>query len=108
MSKWTTLSMILIILFAAGPAFAASDEAVHSIVLPVVKTDLKDGVGKEKVEALCGICHSLDYIPMQPPLSKAQWTGTVNKMIKVMGAPVSEQDAPVIVEYLTEHYGAGK
>jgi hypothetical protein len=29
----------------------------------------------------------------------------VNKMIKVMGAPISPEDAAKIVDYLTEQYG---
>jgi len=29
----------------------------------------------------------------------------VNKMIKVMGAPIPQEDVPVIVDYLTRHYG---
>jgi hypothetical protein len=29
----------------------------------------------------------------------------VNKMIKVMGAPIPERDVPVIVDYLSKNYG---
>jgi hypothetical protein len=55
-----------------------------------------------------GICHSLDYITMQPRVSKTQWTATVNKMINVMAAPIPKSDAQIIIEYLAEHYGTGK
>jgi len=34
-----------------------------------------------------------------------QWDGVVTKMIKVFGAPVSDQDAKTIVEYLATQYG---
>jgi hypothetical protein len=44
---------------------------------------------------------------MQPKFSKAQWTGTVNKMRKVMGAPINEDDAKKIIDYLTVQYGTG-
>ena len=41
------------------------------------------------------MCHSLDYIPMNSVfLDRKGWEGSVNKMVKVMGAPISEQDAP--------------
>ena len=75
--------------------------------MPVVKTDLKAGEGKDTTEKFCGICHSLDYITMQPKFTKAQWTAEVNKMIKVMGAPIPEENAKIIEGYLTAQYGTG-
>ena len=51
------------------------------------------------------MCHSLDYITMQPPFPRAQWTATVNKMIKVMGAPIKPEAVDPIVAYLAKHYG---
>jgi hypothetical protein len=50
-------------------------------------------------------CHSTDYIVMQPHGNAKQWDGVVTKMIKVFGAPVSDQDAKTIVEYLATQYG---
>lgn len=50
---------------------------------------LKDGPGKELVEANCTACHSLDYIQMNSPfLDKKGWEATVAKMMNAMGAPV--------------------
>src|SRR5512143_921721 len=66
---------------------------VHSMELPVIQTQLKSGPGLDKVSTLCNICHSLDYITMQPPFPRGTWTAVVNKMIKVMGAPINEEDA---------------
>jgi hypothetical protein len=40
----------------------------------------------------CQLCHSTDYIVMQPPGDAKQWEGVVTKMIKVFGAPLSEAD----------------
>jgi hypothetical protein len=52
------------------------------------------------------MCHSLDYIQMNSPLfDRKGWEASVAKMMKVMGAPIREQDVPAIVEYLTVHYG---
>jgi hypothetical protein len=84
------------------------NEMVHSITLPVMQVQLKPGPGLDKVSTLCNICHTLKYITMQPPLSKATWSAEVNKMIKVMGAPINEQDANTIIDYLAANYGTGK
>jgi cytochrome c5 len=66
---------------------------------------LKPGPGVEVTQRQCMPCHSTDYIVMQPHGSAKQWEGVVTKMIKVFGAPVNDQDAKTIVEYLATHYG---
>ncbi len=67
---------------------------------------LKEGKGKALVEANCSVCHSLDYIQMNSPfLNRKGWEASVNKMIKVMGAPIKPEDVPAIVDYLTKYYG---
>jgi hypothetical protein len=54
------------------------------------------------------MCHSLDYILMNSPFQdKAAWEKTVNKMVKVMGAPMTADDINAIVGYLDAHYGKG-
>ncbi len=97
---------ILIILAAAVLAYAGQG-SVHSIQLPEVRTELKAGEGRDVTERFCSICHSLDYITMQPKFTRAQWTAEVDKMIKVMGAPIPQEDAKIIVGYLTAEYGMG-
>lgn len=67
---------------------------------------LKEGPGKQLVEANCVMCHSLDYIPMNSVfLDRKGWEASVVKMIKTMGAPISDQDAAGIVDYLASNYG---
>jgi cytochrome c5 len=83
-------------------------DMVHSITLPVVEVPLKQGPGLDKVSTLCNVCHTLGYVTMQPPLPKATWSAEVHKMIKVMGAPISEEDANTIIDYLAANYGTGK
>jgi len=100
--------VIIAIFMAAALSHAASGNAVHSIELPKIAVELRAGEGNETTGRFCNICHSLDYITMQPPFSTAQWTATVNKMIKVMGAPIAEDDAKAIINYLTAEYGTGK
>ncbi len=93
----------------AAPAVMQGQDkgGVNSIELPVIQTDLKPGPGLDKVATLCNICHSVDYITMQPAFPKATWTAEVNKMIKVMGAPINEEDAKMIINYLGTEYGTG-
>jgi len=69
------------------------------------KVQLKDGPGKDKAMQ-CIACHSLDYIPMNSRfLDKAGWTGSVNKMINVFGAPIPKEDVEAIASYLAQNYG---
>ena len=67
---------------------------------------LKQAAGLDKVEASCGSCHSLDYIPMNSPfLNSAGWDAEVTKMINAFGAPISPGDAKIIGDYLKANYG---
>ncbi len=69
---------------------------------------LKPGAGLQTVEANCTACHSLDYPRINSVFLKRQgWEAVVNKMINAFGAPIKPADAKVIVDYLTENYGAG-
>ena len=83
------------LLLAAGIVVAAEQRVV-----------LKDGAGRDKVEANCGWCHSIDYIVANSPFMTRQvWDAEVTKMIKAFGAPVSEADAKEITDYLAKNYG---
>jgi sulfite dehydrogenase (cytochrome) subunit B len=83
--------------FLAAPALAQEE--------PVVK--LREAPGLDRVEANCAACHSLDYIQMNSPFPNAAlWEAEVTKMIKAYGAPVSDADAAVIVDYLKKNYGS--
>jgi len=106
----TCLALTIVMVMAAAVCFsyAASGEPVHSLTPPAVQTELRPGAGKDKTETLCAICHSVDYITMQPRFSRTVWTAEVNKMIKVMGAPIKEDDAKIIIDYLVAEYGTGK
>jgi mono/diheme cytochrome c family protein len=83
------------LLLAAGVVIAAEQRVV-----------LKDGPGRDKVEANCAACHSLDYILGNSPfMNRTVWDAEVTKMIKAFGAPISDADAREIVDYLTKNYG---
>jgi len=89
---------IILIAACAVPLVATAEEK------PV---ELKKAPGLDTVEANCSGCHSLDYIVMNSPFPNAAlWDAEVTKMIKAYGAPISDADAKVIVDYLVTNYGA--
>ncbi len=94
-------------LMAASGLSGQQTGGVRSISLPYVEVRLADGEGRDIVERNCIMCHSLDYIPMQPKFTKAQWTAIVNKMTKTFGAPVPDDDVEKIIGFLTIRYGTG-
>jgi hypothetical protein len=88
----------------AGGAFTVRAETL-SITLPPDNVTLKPGSDEQMVQAQCSLCHSLDYITTQPPgKDLAFWTGAVNKMIKVFGAPIAAEDTAEIAAYLGKAY----
>jgi cytochrome c5 len=87
---------------------ADSSGRVHSITLPQVPVELKAGPGRDKTETYCSICHSADYITMQPGFPEKKWGEIVNKMIKVFGAPIPADAAAQITAYLGRAYSNGK
>ncbi|MGK9165025.1 cytochrome c [Inquilinus limosus] len=89
-------ALILLIAALLAPPVMAGEEQIV----------LKDGSGRDVVEANCAACHSLDYIQMNSPfLDRAKWEATVKKMVDRFGAPIAEADAAAIVEYLTANCG---
>ena len=106
--KKIVIGSLLVLAIMAGFAYAGAVDGIHTIQLPNITTEMKQGEGRIQAETYCLICHSLDYITTQPEFSRAQWTATVNKMVKVFGAPINGEDAQTIIEYLTVQYGTGK
>jgi mono/diheme cytochrome c family protein len=80
---------------AAGAAEAPGEESLQ----------LKEGPGREMLSQRCAICHSLDYIPSNAPaLDRAGWQKTIQKMRDRFGAPVTDDEARQILEYLAANY----
>jgi sulfite dehydrogenase (cytochrome) subunit B len=75
-------------------AGAAPDETVT----------LSAGPGQDLTTGLCTICHSLEYIPANAPaMNRGAWQKTIQKMQR-FGAPLSDQQAQQILDYLTTNY----
>ena len=103
--------IVLAIVAALGAsAFAATKAAppkgTATIALPGdAGMAFKPGPGSGAVQGACLSCHSSAYVSTQPQLTRAQWTGEVTKMKNVYGAPIADDQVPIIVEYLTAQYG---
>ncbi len=71
-----------------------------SVELPNSDRTFPDSAGVETISANCVTCHSPGMILNQPNLSNAAWEGEVHKMVTVYKAPVTDEDAAIIVNYL--------
>jgi mono/diheme cytochrome c family protein len=100
----TRLALSLVAL-ALGSAAAA---APVPYTPPPETAKLAPGPNLEIAQSHCAICHSVDYITTQPRSfanPRAVWTAEVAKMRKAYGAPMTDEDAAKIVDYLTAAYG---
>jgi hypothetical protein len=99
---WTIGAATLVAAGVIGTRSSLAQEkaAPRTIELPQVPPNLPDAPGKSAVEAGCVICHSTRYITMQPPFSRAVWAAEVDKMRKTYGAPITDEQAKPIVDYL--------
>jgi cytochrome c551/c552 len=78
------------------------------IELPRETETFKPGNGFEIANAQCLICHSADYVAIQPPLSRAFWKSSVQKMQQKYGAVIPEEQVEPLVGYLVKTYGTEK
>lgn len=59
--------------------------------------------GRELVEDVCTYCHGLEKLQGQE-LSREEWRGLIKGMI-FEGAPVTDEEFSLILDYLTAHFG---
>jgi sulfite dehydrogenase (cytochrome) subunit B len=96
----TVISLASILLFAqtalAGPrTYSLLDDG----------SAFRSGPGVEVARDNCLSCHSADYVTTQPPKMGASfWEATVLKMVKAYHAPISDDVAKAIVDYLARTY----
>ena len=79
---------------------------VVEITLPEISVKLPDGPNAEVYQKNCLLCHSAQYVAMQPPFPRSTWEKEVAKMVDAYGANIPESDRPKIVEYLVAIKGA--
>ena len=96
------LTWMALFSLAASPAGFADTVKIE---LPVEKSEFKPGRQKDLVMANCVLCHSWDYVTIQPALPRATWKAIVTKMRGTFGAPLAESQIDEIVDYLAHAYG---
>ena len=97
--------IISLALAAALAATGASLAKPLTYVLPDDTAAFKPGPGVKAAQDNCASCHSADYINFQPPnKGPAFWDAEVQKMIKAYHAPINENDAKSIADYLAKTY----
>ena len=91
--------------FLAGWTLLANAAPVE-IQLPPEVNAFKQDAGAEIANAQCLICHSVEYVSMQPPFLRSFWKSSVQKMQQKYGATIPDAQVESLVDYLTKNYGA--
>jgi mono/diheme cytochrome c family protein len=91
----------------SAPPQLAPDANFSASAYPAPSLDLAPGDGIQEVRVYCNTCHTPRYITMQPPLPAATWEAEVNKMNKVFGANIPDEESHKIIAYLQAHYSIG-
>ena len=99
------LGRVLVALAAALAAATWSNAPRAAATATADVTELHEGKGRDLTTGLCMICHSLDYIPANAPaMNRAAWQKTIQKMRERFGAPITDEDAKQILDYLATNY----
>jgi hypothetical protein len=70
---------------------------------------LKEAPGRDLTAARCITCHSVEYIPSNAVAeNRAGWQKTIQKMRERFGAPISDEEAKQILDYLDANYSGKK
>jgi len=65
-------------------------------------TPIEDG--KALFDKKCGSCHGIKKATNQKK-NKTEWADTVMRMKNKNGAPVNDDEAKIIIDYLAKNYG---
>jgi cytochrome c551/c552 len=99
---------IALLIGVAGGGTGSAGEPIHDIRLPAETARLTPSPlpGYEIATRKCGICHSADYISLQPPhMSLTQWTAEMVKMQHAYAAPIDDSEIRLLSVYLASTYG---
>jgi sulfite dehydrogenase (cytochrome) subunit B len=87
--------IVLLLALTSGAPRAAAAEI----------TELQAAAGRDLTVGRCLICHSLEYIPSNAPaMNRAAWQKTIQKMRERFGAPITDEEAKQILDYLDANY----
>lgn len=101
-------SVIPLVLVSAALLTAGAEEKVVSIRLPVETASYRQMPGVEHVQGHCVTCHSPEYVSSQPPMPRKFWEASVKKMKEKFGAPIPDNIAVLLADYLTAAYGVAE
>lgn len=96
MSGWWSSPRSAGALAAAAIATVAAAQAAQ----------LVSGPGSGLTTAKCGTCHDLTHIT-RSRLSRDEWTDNLRNMVQRGMPPPTEDEARIIVDYLSAYYGPG-
>ena len=75
------------------------------IQLPPETGAFKQDSGAEIANAQCLICHSVEYVTLQPLMPRPFWKSSVQKMQQKYGAPIPDAQVEALADYLVRNYG---
>ena len=102
---WRAPWLGLLVVSSCALAPLAATAGILKIQLPPETHSFKPGPGSELANGQCLVCHSVDYVVMQPPFSRAVWTAEVKKMADKYGAQLPADQVGPIIDYLVRTYG---
>ena len=92
-------------IFLTFLACASISIAADDWKLPDEKPAFKAAPGADLAMANCIMCHSHEYITMQPAFTRDQWKASVTKMQQKFGAPLAPENVDAVLDYLAKAYG---
>ncbi len=91
---------ILLVSIEAGVFAGEISSSNPSITFPTDPFSFQPGQGQEIANSYCVICHSADYIYMQPEHSQKKWQAIITKMKRIFGCPIPQDQIPTLATYL--------
>jgi hypothetical protein len=110
-SRWIVCAGLALLCVTATPPATEAANSIRTfksvdVDLPFGDRMFPDGPGSDAINNNCLACHSAGMVLNQPPLPRTTWQSEVAKMRAVYKAPISDEDAASIVDYLTRIKGA--
>jgi sulfite dehydrogenase (cytochrome) subunit B len=103
MLAWEILAWVAIVWIALARVVAIADS--RQPAQPQELTQLAGGSGRDLTVSRCIVCHSLEYIPSNAPaMNRTGWEKTIQKMRDRFGAPITQEEARQILDYLAADY----
>jgi len=79
-----------------------------TVELPADDDVYPDKLGAVVVDRNCLSCHSPEIVANQPQLTRIQWAAEIKKMREAYKAPIADDDAQTILDYLVSLRGEAR